>query len=222
VTVEITRVEVELSDADRAYIEDALKKAMASPRLAPWGGLRRSISVEIVTAAHIGEEAFGRAVGVDRMLLRAPSETHSGGHALHYEDAALHELAHLVEHQVAGLRRPRWFAEGFAAYVAGVSHQAQLEDVAWWVIHEGGPRPLERMFAARTSCRGQVAYETARRALMFLVSLVGEAGINRMFERRAKGASFADAFQAEAGLSTDEFQAKFIESLRPNYYERAR
>ena len=142
--------------------------------------------------------------------------------SLPYADTAVHELAHLLEHHLAGMARPRWFAEGFASLVTGDTRQASLDDVAWWVIHEGGPRPLERMFAVRGACVVHVAYAIAREALVYLVELVGEAGIKRMFDKRHAGASFEAAFRDVAGLGLDEFQAQFAQWLKPHYYERAR
>jgi hypothetical protein len=67
-----------------------------------------------------------------------------------------------------------------------------------------------------------VAYAIARQALVFLVEKVGEAGIKRMFELRAGGATFEAAFKEVAELSVDEFQSQFTQWLRPHYYERAR
>lgn len=222
VEVRLTKVEVELTPEDRSYIEESLRGAAASPRLAAWGPLRQSVSVEITPASRMGVEAFGMAVGKNRVLLRAPKETRACGHPLPYEAAVVHELAHLLEHQVAGMARPRWFAEGFASYVASDDRQASLDDIAWWVIHEGGARPLDRMFSVPGACDTRVAYAIARKALVFLVELVGEDGVKRMFEKRAAGAEFAASFRDVAGLTVEEFQTRFAQSLRPNYYERAR
>ncbi len=222
VEVRLTKIEVELSDEDRRYIEEALRTAAESPRLAAWGELQESISVEIAPVTRMGVEAFGLAVGMNRMLLRAPKETPAWGHPLPYADTAVHELAHLLEHHLAGMARPRWFAEGFASLVTGDTRQASLDDIAWWVIHEGGPRPLDRMFAVRGACMIHVAYAIAREALVYLVELVGEAGIKRMFDERHAGATFEAAFRDVSGLGLDEFQAQFAQWLKPHYYERAR
>lgn len=43
---------------------------------------------------------------------------------------AIHELAHLIEHQVAGQIRPRWFTEGFPEYVCQQDPHASVEDMA--------------------------------------------------------------------------------------------
>lgn len=224
IEVRLTRVDpqVELSEVDRKYVEEALQGAAASARLAVWGPLRQSVEVEITPAHKLKDEIFGLALGPGRMWLRAPKETHSQGRALPYEAAAVHELAHCLEHQIAGAARPRWFAEGFASYVAGDDRQASLDDIAWWVIHEGGATPLDRMFGVPGACPTGVAYAIARRAVVYLVELVGEAGIKGMFARRAAGAPFAAAFRDVSNLTVEEFQTRFIESLKPNYYERAR
>lgn len=223
VEVKLSAVNVPVSDPDRQYIEESLRAAAASPRLAAWGGLRESVDVEIATAqqmvGYAGTDAFGRAVGSHKMQLRAPQDVRSWGHALDYPGAALHELAHLLEHQVAGTNRPPWFAEGFASLVAGEVRRP-MDDIAWWVIHEGGEQPLEGLFNGK--CNVGLAYAIAMQAVSYLVELVGEAGIKDMFEARAKGQAFEAAFAKVAGFSTLDFQARFIKSLRPSYYERAR
>ncbi len=97
---------------------------------------------------------------------------------------------------------------------------AAIDDIAWWVIHEGGERPLDTLMSGR--CDIHLAYAIAQQAVLYLVQLVGEAGVKRMFELRADGHGFDDAFSDVAGIGVEAFEARFIESLRPNYYERAR
>ena len=224
VEVKITRVLVEVSDADRQYIEESIRTAAASPRLTSWGGLRESVAVEITPGeqmrGYAGTDAFGRAVGSKLMQLRAPKDVRSSGFSLDYPGTALHELVHLLEKQVATGSSPPWFAEGFACVVADQIRFAAIDDVAYWVIHDGGARPLDTLMGGRVDIR--LAYAVAREAVRYLIELVGEAGIKSMFEQRAKGVFFEAAFKSVAGFDVIEFQAKFINSLRPNYYERAR
>lgn len=225
VEVKLTKVEVAVSDADREYIEAAIRAGAASPRLAEWGGLLEAVDVEIAAKARMkgcdGDGAFGLAVGPNLVLLRAPADTVSWGQALDYEMTVVHELAHTLEHQVAGGGRPRWFAEGFAMFVSDASGFASLEDVAWWVLHEGGARPLDAMFDGSRHCKVHLAYAIARQAVSFLVQLVGQAGVQRMFALRAQGAGFEPAFAKVAGFPLAEFQKRFAESLRPHDFERA-
>lgn len=223
IEVRLTQVMVPVSDADRAYIEESIKTAAASPRLTAFGGLRLSVDVEITPAekmiGYVGSDAFGRAVGLNKMQLRAPRDLHVGSRPLDYSGTALHELAHILEHQLAGQLRPAWFAEGFACVVAEQTRGA-IDDIAYWVIHDGGPRPLDTLFSGR--CDVHLAYAIAQQAVRYLVTLVGEEGLRDLFEQRAKGSPFEAAFSKVTGLSVDEFQTRFIESLRPSYYERAR
>jgi hypothetical protein len=224
VEVKLTRVLVEVSDGDRQYIEESIRTAAASPRLSSWGGLRESVAVEITPAeqmrGYAGTDAFGRAIGSKLMQLRAPKDVRSLGFALDYSGTALHELAHLLEKQVATGSSPAWFAEGFACMVAGQDRPASIDDIAYWVIHDGGARPLDTLMNGRVDM--QLAYAIAKEAVRYLIELVGEGGIKAMFEQRAKGVFFEAAFKSVAGFDVSEFQAKFIKSLRPNYYERAR
>ncbi len=224
IEVRLTKINVAVSDGDLAYIEESLRTAAASPRLASWGGLHESVDVEITPGAQMkgysGTDAFGQAIGTNKMRLRAPKDTVSNGMALDYPGTALHELAHLLEHQLADARSPPWFTEGFACVLSGQSLAASIDDIAWWVIHEGGDRPLEQLYSGRAEIH--LAYAIAKEAVRYLVELVGDAGLQRTFELRAKGATFDAAFSRAAGFTVQEFEGRFIKSLRPNYYERAR
>lgn len=225
IEVRLKKLNVPVSDIDRQYIEESLRTAAASPRLATWGGLSESVDVEIAPAEGMrgygGSDAFGLAVGTNKVLLRAPRDTASHGFVLDYPGAALHELAHLIEHQQTKMSdRPSWFAEGFACVVTDQALSASIDDIAWWVIHEGGERPLDGLMSGKVNLH--LAYAIAMESVRYLVTLVNEAGIKRMFELRAKGQGFEAAFKSVAGFSVEEFQKRFIESLRPSYYDRAR
>lgn len=223
ITVSITRYDVEVSDVDREFIERSVREAAASPRLKTWGGLRRSVTGTISPASFMKNgEAFGMAAGAQFWLIGPDELVHNSGRAMMYPDAALHELGHLIEDQWAGGERPRWFAEGFACYVADVQRAATIDLIAHWVIAEGGPAPLDRMFSRVGRCPVHVAYAIAHEALKFLVTLVGEAGIRELFAARGGGASFDAAFQQVVHLTVADFQQRFADSLRPHYYERSK
>lgn len=223
VTVRITRYDVEVSDADREFIERSVREAAASPRLQTWGGLRRSVTGTVSPASFmkIGE-AFGLAAGTQFWLIGPGELRHHSGRAMKYPEAALHELGHLVEDQWARSHRPRWFAEGFACYVADTPMAATIDDIAAWVYTEGGATPLDRAFQPDGKCSVYLAYAIAHEALKFLVSLVGEPGIRQIFEARARGAPFDAAFLQVAHVSVSDFQRRFVDSLRPHYYERSK
>lgn len=221
VEVTLTRVEVEVSESDLAFIKQGIASAAASPEVAFWGPLRESVEVQVVPVSRMGHEAFGLAVGNNLMLLRAPKETGAWGRVLPYERAGVHELAHLIEHQVAGQNRPRWFAEGFAQYVAKTDAYASREDAAYWVIHDGGTSPLTNAFGAHGP-QTWVAYGIALEAVRFLAKLVGDEGIKRTLALRGSGSSFDDAMATVLGYGIADFELRFIESLRPHYYDRAR
>lgn len=223
VTVRITRYDVEVSDADREFIERSVREAAASPRLKTWGGLRRSVTGTIAPASvMLNGEAFGMAGGTQFWLIGPGELRHHSGRAMMYPEAALHELGHLVEDHWARSGRPRWFAEGFACYVADVQRAATIDDIAAWVYTEGGATPLDRAFQKDSKCSVHLAYAIAHEALKFLVTVVGEAGIRQMFEARARGATFDTAFLRVANMTVTDFQRRFIDSLRPHYYERSK
>lgn len=223
VEVTVTKVEVEVSDADLEFIKAEVAKAAASPAIARWGPLRRSVEVHVVPLSKLSVDAFGQAHGATVMELRAPRDAAVCGRPLPYDVVARHELAHLIEHQTAGQLRPRWFAEGFAQYVASPTDpMSAIEDVAWWVIQEGGDRPLETVFPRVRTGRETIAYAVALAGVAFFVEQVGEAGLRRSLELREQGQSFQAAMESVLGCSLLEFQKRFKESLRPHFYERAR
>lgn len=221
VTVRITRYDVEVSEVDRQFIETSVREAAASPRLATWGGLRRAVTGTVASASTMKNgEAFGMAAGTQFWLIGPTELRQYSARPMIYREAALHEFGHLVEDQWAGGARPRWFAEGFACYVADFERAATIDEIAYWVIAEGGPTPLERAFSQRINVH--LAYAIAHEALKFLVTLIGERGVRDMFALRANGASFDKAFERAAGFSVADFQRRFAESLRPHYFERSK
>lgn len=223
VEVTLTKVETDLAAGELEYIKKSLASAAASPEVANWGPLRRSVEVHLVPSSSMSNvDAFGEASGETLMRLRTPRELSIFGRPLPYDRVAIHELAHLIEHQLAGQARPRWFAEGFAEYVCQQDPHASIEDMAWWVIHEGGARPLDRMFARENGFPSAVAYAVAKQALQFMASLVGDEGIKKVLQLRAQGQRFDAALTAVLGFPVDEFQTRFAASLKPHYYERAR
>lgn len=110
----------------------------------------------------------------------------------------------------------------FACYVADVQRAATIDDVAAWVYTDGGATPLDRMFQPGAGCSPHLAYAIAHEALKFLVTVVGEPGIREMFAARERGATFDAAFLQVAHMSVTDFQRRFVDSLRPHYYERSK
>lgn len=90
------------------------------------------------------------------------------------------------------------------------------------MLHEGGARPLDRMFAKENGFPPPVAYATAKKAVQFMASLVGDDGIKKVLQLRAQGQPFDAALRAVLGFPVDEFQTRFVASLKPHYSERAR
>jgi len=55
-----------------------------------------------------------------------------------------------------------------------------------------------------------------------MASLVGDDGIKKVLQLRAQGQPFDAALRAVLGFPVDEFQTRFVASLKPHYSERAR
>ena len=223
VEVHLAQVNVPVSEGDRTYIEDSLRTAAASPRLATWGGLRESVEVEIAPAQRMvgyGSDAFGMAVGNNKMLLRAPNDTRHGGRPLDYAGTALHELAHILEHQIAGQHRPRWFAEGFASVVAENDRAQSIDDVAYWVIHDGGKQPLDALFTNRVEHANPGCSRCCKRSEAFVLSNTTGSDQGWLF-RLVRGSTFVASGkvfqQAEIGLRWLAIDGSFRTLLQARY-----
>lgn len=218
--VTITGVHADVAENDLDFIRACVNQGAKSPALLRFGALHGPISVTIETSAKMSDHAFGEAEGYTTMRLRTPREVMlMNGLPLPYEATVTHELAHLLEHQAAGLKRPRWFAEGFASYVGNNNKYFTPYDVAYWVVTYGGEHPFDRVFSRW--CNPFLSYQISQELIAFLIELVGDEGIRRMFELRRKGQSFEKSFESVSGLTIDAFEAKYVASVRPNFYERA-
>jgi hypothetical protein len=222
VVVRLARVSTPLTPVDREFIAQAIDAAAASAQLQAWGGLLRSVDAEVADAATLdagGEAAFGRAVSPTRVLLRDPSDVVHDGRPLDYEKTVLHELAHTLEMQRAGRIEQRWFSEGFANVVADFDGYASVDDVAFWVISRGGPTPLSAVF--RHPQNLHVAYAVATHAVRLLVTEHGRDAVLDFFARRRRGEGFEEAFHQSFGERVPDFEARWVELLRPKWRQRA-
>ncbi len=146
---------------------------------------------------------------------------------LHYE------LAHAQQYQWSGAQNvPRWFAEGYAMYVAEDEPAASPADIAWWAIRHGDGAPLQNAFSAASPARPQVrGHERADHALMdyglsleavtLLVKLGQESGISLLLRTLSENVPFAQAFQRTFRMELPEFERLLLAKLRPAYQERA-
>jgi hypothetical protein len=222
ISVTLTEVKVPVSDVDLIYIQDSIASAAASPKLAQWGPLQESVKVEIrgaadMKAGHV-DSAFGLAIGKNLMYLRAPQDVVHRG-PLPYESCVLHELAHSIEHQKTNNSpRPDWFAEGFANFVSQGPVYASRSDMAWCALKKGTVHALGDAFE---NCQIPVAYALGTEAVNYLVTLVGQGGIEKMFAFRKKRISFEKAFEQVAKMSVDEFEKQFLKTLQTDFHEHA-
>lgn len=219
-SVRLTGVNARITAADLEYVRASIERGASSPRLKRFGTLHGTISVTIEDGHGMSREAFGEATGYETIHLRTPEDLMNlGGWPLPYDLTVTHELAHLLEHQVAGFDRPRWFAEGFASFVGERLKFSDAHDVAYFVVKQAQGHPLRHIFVP--GAKVQLSYQVAQDLVTFLDALVGDDGIRRMFALRKRGQTFEQAFATVSGLSLEQFEAKFVDSVRPDFYERA-
>jgi hypothetical protein len=147
-----------------------------------------------------------------------------------------HELAHCAMYQQAATEytwpfqgEPLWFREGLASVTAGQGYRrGTLEDL-WRFYAEGGPAagqedlpppgadpggagggadPIanpEPLYQRRS----HVVYDASHHAFAFLLARYGEARVRAVLRKMGEGRRFAEAFQAEIGISEAEFAADF-------------
>lgn len=217
----------EYTDADREVRRKLDQSvALASPRLAQWGGLREPVSIFILPTHEALEHAVDRHgyewlrawARYDEIFLQSPRTWSVFGAAQsEIDELMIHELTHTVMYQQAADRThwarkgiPLWFREGMASWTA---HQAYrwptLEDLARFYERNpdadpiGDPEPLYQRESA-------IVYGAAHHAFNFLVKRYGKDQVRAVLAQMRGGDTFAEAFPAAVGLS----QAAFVNDFK--------
>jgi hypothetical protein len=235
-TLELKPLPSSLKPGDDAVLREAVVRALRLERLAAMGGLRRTVFLEVLDSMDevrrrgAPEWAGGFTTGPTQVYLLSPAiGTLTGGRPRDWDEMTAHELAHAQLWQWAGGQQPRWFKEGYAMWVASQAPHASTEDIAWWAVRHGGPRPLSAAWnaphptTAPIGERVQVidSYGVSCEGLRFFVERFGAGALRAVVTGMQEGARFADAFRAASGQSEEAFEQAFLEHLRPAFHERA-
>lgn len=228
-----------LKAGDADIIEAAVQAARDSTRLKTFKGLRTSIAVDLIDRADdprrlaVPEWAGAFAVSGRQVYLLSPYIGGlGGGRPRPWNQMTLHEVAHAQQQQwTRAAPVPRWFREGYAMLVSGEEAGASSSDIAWWAIRHGGTAPLTNTWnsvgegprVANHATRADhalFAYGVSLEGVKFITELSGEASIGELFEAMHEGADFQSAFKGAVGLDLRDFELRFLERVRPAYFDR--
>ena len=238
-TVELGELPRSLKQGDAEVILGAVQRALESQRLKTFGGLRKTVHLDLIERAddprlgRMPEWAVGFAVSATQVYLLSPYIGAVGyGRPRNWGEIALHEIAHAQQAQWSGTSPvPRWFKEGYAMYVATEEPAVSLEDVAWWAIQKGEGAPLSNAFkpgATRPELRGAERadhagydYTMSYEAVKLMVTTKNEAAIFTLLRGLRDGLDFNAAFKKAMGLELRDFEALLLERLKPHFHQRA-
>ena len=238
-TVTLGELPRSLKQGDAEIILGAVQHALDSPRLKTFGGLRKTIRLDVIEKAtdpRMGgtpEWAAGFAVSSTQVYLLSPYIGAVGfGRPRNWAEIALHEIAHAQQAQWSGTAAvPRWFKEGYAMYVADEEDSVSLEDISWWAISKGDGAPLSYAFkpgARRPILRGAeradhagMDYGLSYQGVKLMVAVKGVGAVSSLLRAMKDGLTFDAAFKQAIGLELKDFEALLLEQLRPHFHERA-
>jgi hypothetical protein len=238
-TVTLSPLPKSLKPGDAEILLGAVQQALDSPRLRAFGGLLKTIHLDVIEKSDdprlrgAPEWAGGLAVSPTQVYLLSPYIGAVGyGRPRYWAQMTVHEVAHAQSFQWAGAKpMPRWFMEGYAMYVSTQEAGASQEDVAWWAIAKGEGAPLTNAFKAgpaRPMLRGGeradqalMDYSMSLRGLELMVKTRGESSVALLLKGMRDGLDFSAAFKKAMGLDLRAFEALFLETLKPDFHDRA-
>jgi glycerophosphoryl diester phosphodiesterase len=168
---------------------------------------------------HVPEWGAGVAIPQrSRIVLPAWGSLERGG-PLDYATVLRHELAHIALYRaVAPASIPRWFAEGYASWVAG-----QLDASRAWRLRiafvTGRAPPLDSLAIEwpRTAAPAELAYILSASVIEYLVDESGTYGLQRLFERWRAGGDFEKALIATYGVNTGSLESQWRRYVKRKY-----
>ena len=130
-----------------------------------------------------------------------------------------HEWAHLaLAHEVAPLRIPRWFNEGYAEWAAG----SWLEDGAWRLrlaLAFGGAPPLDSISLGwpRDRAPAELAYLLSASVVHYLVEAGGSPGLEAFVAEWKERRSFDAALRTVYGGTVAQLETDWRKWVRRRY-----
>jgi tetratricopeptide (TPR) repeat protein len=162
---------------------------------------------------------FGRVVTMDSPKARP-------GDPFQWEATLWHELAHVITLQMSAQRVPRWLTEGISVY------EEKLHRPEWGRgmdmefaqrLNDSQTLALKDLNSAFTDPRKiGLAYFQGSLLVEHLVSLYGDAGIQRLVRAFAKGVDTEAALKSELNTDFDRLQVTFDQAMDKKYRDLRR
>ena len=132
------------------------------------------------------------------------------------ELVADHEIIHQLLNHLGGPRLPRWFEEGLCTSYAGVPFLEAPSSIELTAAAGALPRLDEtRILFLGNATEAAKAYEMGDRAVRYLLATQGEQGMRRLLAHVRRGTAFEDAFRLATGITLQEFEDRWRESVTP-------
>ncbi|MDO9391267.1 MAG: hypothetical protein Q7U71_05785 [bacterium] len=115
-----------------------------------------------------------------------------------------HEFTHAAIYDMTGGRCPAWLNEGLAMLLEGLVPKAQV----YLPLQE-----LQKPFTGLEPDQALQAYKASLSAAYYLTSQYDWAFVRLLFSKIQQGSGFAPAFRETYGISVDEFEQRWKDSL---------
>jgi hypothetical protein len=189
------------------------------PAVQPFTAVITSTDEEFhsLTGGEIPDWGIGAADPVQRIFfLKSPrsSDTESDLRRI-----VIHELSHVLLGMVFnGELTDRWFDEGFALYESGELGLERTENLARSLFSGEflNLDQIEDVFMFRKE-KAALAYQESRSAVDYLMASYGKDAFTDIAWLLRDGKTMEDAFFNALGISLEEFQNEWIQTLRKRY-----
>jgi tetratricopeptide (TPR) repeat protein len=157
---------------------------------------------------------FGRVVTLDSPKARPPGE-------FQWEATLWHELAHVVTLQMSEQRIPRLFSEGISEYEEKIARPEWRRNMdmafASGLNNKEVPKLNDLNAAFQNPRMISLAYYQGSLLIDHLVTLYGDAGLQKLVRAFAKGLDTEAALKQELNTDYDKLQASFDEAMEKRY-----
>jgi len=115
-----------------------------------------------------------------------------------------HEFTHAAIYDLTGGRCPAWLNEGLAMLLEGINPKEQIYIPL---------KDLQKPFTGLESDQALLAYKASLSAAYYLTSQYDWAFVRLLFSKMQQGSDFGPAFKEAYGISLDEFEKRWKESV---------
>lgn len=220
----ILRLHKKEADLLQPYFESEIQRAMAAYDKKYGHKLSVPVQVEVYpdhedfavrTMGMPGLGALGVSFG-PIVAMDSPSGRKPG--SFHWASTLWHEMSHVYALEMTKFRVPRWFTEGLAVYeetAVSPDWGDRLDPPTLLAIRDKKLLPVEKLDRGfiRPSYPAQVtvSYFQAGRICQYIADNWGYPKLIEMLRDYADKKSTPEIFQARLGISTGEFDKRFLE-----------